>query len=46
MIPRVIQVETLLEVMEDMGSKLKALGIVEQGDEMTYFADSEKVRNV
>jgi hypothetical protein len=43
---RVIQVETLLEVMEDISPKLKALGIVEVGDEMTYFADSEEVRNV
>jgi hypothetical protein len=32
------QVETLFEVLEDIGSKLKALGIVEVGSETTYIA--------
>lgn len=33
---RVIQVETLLEVIEDMEPKLKVLGIVEENGTMTY----------
>jgi hypothetical protein len=33
---RVIQVETLLEVMEDMDTKLKALDIIEMDGVITY----------
>ncbi len=33
---RVIQVETLLEVMEDIDTKLKALDIIEIDGVMTY----------
>ena len=33
---RMIQVETLLEVIEDMEPKLKVLGIVEENGTMTY----------
>jgi hypothetical protein len=43
---RTKQVETLLEVIEDMDPKLKALGIVEVEGEMTYAADAEGAKNV
>jgi len=43
---RVIQVETLLEIMEDIDPKLQALGIVEMNDRMTYVTDAEETSNV
>jgi hypothetical protein len=43
---RVIQVETLLEVMEEIDPKLKALGVVETNGTITYVADAEETNNV
>jgi hypothetical protein len=36
------QVETLFDVLEDIDPKLKALGIIEVGNLMTYVPDGEE----
>lgn len=43
---RVIQVETLLEIMEDIDPKLKVLGVVETNGKMAYVTDTEETGNV
>ena len=44
--PRVKQVETLFDVLEEIDPKLKALGVVEVNGTMTYVAKGEEVERV